>query len=178
MLIRVATTRTDRTTVKRHPDRAAASLDVQLDTVMRASRVLVGVVTRSMAEIDGVVSLLQFRTLVIIAASGRMNLSEVADQLGVHPSNATRVVDKLVSGKYVDRRDDPQDRRYLALSATARGRALVEQVMDHRRSALAGIVQAMPAARRRDLVTGLQSFADVAGENAGVGEGLIAPPPA
>jgi DNA-binding MarR family transcriptional regulator len=128
-----------------------------------------------MAEIDGVLSLLQFRTLVIIATTGQMNLSEVAVQLGVHPSNATRVVEKLVSGRYVDRRDDPQDRRYLALSATARGRALVDRVMDHRRSALAEIVRAMPAARRRDLAAGLQSFAEVAGDHAGLADGFVAP---
>ena len=64
----------------------------QVSSVMRASRVLVSVVARSIAEVEDVVTLPQLRVLVMIASHGPQNLGSVAAALGVHPSNATRRV--------------------------------------------------------------------------------------
>jgi DNA-binding MarR family transcriptional regulator len=64
----------------------------QADAVMRAARVLVGVVARSVAEVEDEVSLPQLRVLVLVASRGRMNLGQVAEALGVHPSNSSRTV--------------------------------------------------------------------------------------
>ncbi len=135
-----------------------------LDAALRASRVLVGIVARSMAEVDGVVSVLQFRVLVILAGAGQMNLREVADQLGVHPSNATRVIDKLVTMKLVSRKEARQDRRYVTLGLTSQGHRLVDQVMTHRREALGDVLAAMKPTQQRALASALQAFANAAGE--------------
>lgn len=137
----------------------------QLDAVMRASRVLVGIVARSLAELDGIVSVPQFRTLVLLAGSGQMNLKEVADQLAVHPSNATRVVDKLVTSGLVTRKEAARDRRYVSLDLTAEGHRLVDQVMTHRRDALRQVLATMTPAQQRALTTTLEAFADAAGES-------------
>jgi len=90
---------------------------VQVDAVMRASRVLVAVVAQSISAVEDQVTFVQFRMLVVIASRGPLNLGEVARQMGVHPSNATRMVDKLVTAGLVERTDDPADRRYLSLRA-------------------------------------------------------------
>ena len=54
----------------------------QIDAVMRATRVLVSVVARSLAEVEDVVTLPQFRVLVMIASDGPQNLGSVAAALG------------------------------------------------------------------------------------------------
>jgi len=142
----------------------AEDLGRQVDAVMRASRVLVGVVAHSVAEVEDLVSLPQFRVLVIIASKAPVNLGQVADGLGVHPSNATRTVDKLVTAGFVERADDPADRRYLVLNLTSAGHDVVERVMAYRRSSIAAVMAGMPQSRRRALASALAAFAKAAGQ--------------
>jgi len=76
----------------------------------------------------------QLRVLVLASMQGALNLGAVAEALGVHASNATRTVDRLVVAGLLDRRDSPADRRQLELRLTSKGRDLVESVMSHRRA--------------------------------------------
>jgi DNA-binding MarR family transcriptional regulator len=136
----------------------------QIDAVMRASRVLVSVVARSLAEVEDVVTLPQFRVLVMIASHGPQNLGSVAAALGVHPSNATRLCERLVVAGLVARGDDPQDRRFLRLVLTDEGHRLVETVMQHRRTAVEKVMAQMAPSRRRTVAAALEAFATAAGE--------------
>lgn len=136
-----------------------ATTGEDVEAVMAAARVLVAVSARSVAAVDDVVTLPQLRVLVMVASRGALNLAAVAAGLGVHPSNATRAVERLVVAGLLDRRDDPQDRRNLVLELAPAGRALVDRVMDDRRVAIAQILERMPAGRRRALVPVLRSFA-------------------
>jgi DNA-binding MarR family transcriptional regulator len=116
------------------------------------------------AAVDDVVTLPQLRVLVMVSSRGLLNLGAVAAGLGVHPSNATRAVDRMVGAGLLSRTDDPTDRRNLVLELTPAGQALVDKVMNERRSAIAKILNRMPASRRRALVPVLRSFAVAAGE--------------
>lgn len=136
----------------------------EVDAVMLAARVLVGVSARSVAMVEDEVTLPQLRLLVMVMSRGPLNLAAVADGLGIHPSNATRACDRLVAAGLLDRRDNPADRRNLLLELTPSGRELVVRVMAHRRVAIAEILDRMPAGRRRALTNVLRSFAAAAGE--------------
>ena len=138
--------------------------DDDVEAVLAATRVLVGVSAQSVARIEDEATLPQLRVLVMVASRRRMNLGAVAAALGVHPSNATRAVERLVVAGLLHRSDDPADRRNLQLELTGAGRALVDRVMDDRRAAIAEILDRMPASRRRALVPVLRSFAEAAGE--------------
>lgn len=142
----------------------ASDLDGQVGAVMRAAQVLVAVVARSVAEVEDVVTLPQLRVLVMVASQGSMNLTAVADGLGVHPSNATRTCDRLVVAGLLDRRDSPGDRRQLELTLTREGERLLGSVLEHRRDAIAATVARMPAAQRRQLADVLDAFADASDE--------------
>jgi DNA-binding MarR family transcriptional regulator len=135
-----------------------------VEAVMLAARVLVGLSVRTAGAVDDVVTLPQLRLLVIVASRGPLNLAAVADALGVNPSNATRACDRLVVAGLLDRRDNPADRRNLLLELTPAGRRLVERVMEQRRAAIGEILERMPPARRRALAGPLRSFAAAAGE--------------
>lgn len=138
--------------------------DGELDAMMRASRVLIAVVAKSLAEIEDVVSPAQLRVLVLIASRGTQTLGAVADDLGVHASNATRTCDRLVASGLIERRENPSDRRFLQLRLTDAGTRFVADLMAYRRAALAEIIGRMPAQDRQGLQAVMGSFAEAAGE--------------
>jgi DNA-binding MarR family transcriptional regulator len=135
-----------------------------VEAVMAAARVLVAVSAQSVAAVEDIVTLPQLRVLVMVASRTAPNLNAVANGMGVHPSNATRTVDRLVLAGLLDRRDDPTDRRNLVLELTESGRELVKQVMDQRRVAIAAVLDRMPPGRRRSLVPVMRAFAEAGGE--------------
>src|SRR6478735_10990071 len=107
-----------------------------------------GVAARSVMEVDGIVTSPQLRVLVFIATRGPRNPGDIAVELGVHASNATRISDKLVRAGLIERSEDPADRRYVMLSLTGEGERLVERVIEHRRKAVAAVLAAIPADER------------------------------
>lgn len=136
----------------------------EVDSVMLAARVLVGVTAQSAAAFAPAITLPQFRILVLVASRASVNVDAVARELGVHPSNATRACDKLVRAGLLTRQDDPSDRRNLVLGLSDRGRDLVDRVMGFRRSAIRRFLSRMPAEHRRALAPALRSFAAAGGE--------------
>jgi DNA-binding MarR family transcriptional regulator len=145
---------------------ANQSFATEVDAVLAASRVLIGVAARSLAAVEDTVTLTQVRALVIIASRGPLHLAALAEDMGVHPSNATRACDRLVAAGLLDRRDNPADRRHLLLTLTDAGRQLVDGVMDRRRAAIGKILHQMPPDDRAQLATVLTRFAAAGGEPA------------
>lgn len=138
----------------------------QVESVMRASRALVGITAASIMTVDDVVTVPQLRVMMMIATRGGMNLAAVADALQVNPSNASRLVDRLLKIGLVDRRESPTDRRNIALTLTADGQALIDGVIRHRRNAIRRALRQMAPERRDLLATVLEDFATAAGEPA------------
>jgi DNA-binding MarR family transcriptional regulator len=133
--------------------------------VLRASRALVGIAAASMSGIDEVVTVPQFRVLVIIFSRGPSNLAAVAEELEVNPSNASRICDRLIKAGLLQRRESSVDRRQVTLTLTPKGRQLVEKVTRRRRSAIERVLHDMPAAERDILAAALAAFAEAAGES-------------
>lgn len=146
--------------------KAADAADVQelVTAVLTASRVLVSVSARSLAGVEDVVTVTQFRTLVVMEAHGELNLNGLAALLDVTPSTALRMIDRLLVADLVTRRDNPGNRREVLLGLTQQGKRIVAKVTRQRRNDIAKIVTAMPNAQRSELVAALRAFADAAGE--------------
>lgn len=137
----------------------------QVDAVMSAARVLVGVIAASVAAVEDAVTVPQFRVLAMTATHGPLSVGDVARVLAVHPSNATRTVDRLVGDGLLDRRDSPRDRRQVELTLTPAGRDLVGTVMRHRRATIRAVLKRMSPADRSALVPAMRAFGQ-AGEPA------------
>ncbi|MGI8665319.1 MAG: MarR family winged helix-turn-helix transcriptional regulator [Jatrophihabitans sp.] len=135
-----------------------------MTAVLTASRVLVSVSARSLAGVEDVVTVTQFRTLVVLDVHGELNLNRLATLLDVTPSTALRMIDRLLVADLVTRRDNPVNRREVLLGLTAQGQKIVAKVTTKRRREIARIVTAMPKAQRSELVAALRAFADAAGE--------------
>ncbi|MBO1754378.1 MarR family transcriptional regulator [Allobranchiibius sp. CTAmp26] len=135
-----------------------------VNALLTASRVLVGVSARSLADVEETVTPTQFRVLVVLAGNGDGTLGQLAASLGVNASTAQRQVDRLMHDGLVDRRENPQDRREVAITLTQHGSRLVDVVTSRRRVAIAQIVQDMQDTDRRALIAALEAFATAAGE--------------
>ncbi len=148
------------------PGRASVT-DAQVDAVLAASRAFVGIAARSLALTEQLVSLPQWRVLVVVSRDSGVTLGELAATLGVHPSSATRACDRLVAAGLLSRDEAPGDRRALSLSLTAAGRQLVRSVARRRRAALVEVLDRVPARRRAHLVEAMAALAEAAGEQLG-----------
>ena len=120
---------------------------------------------RSLASLDDdELTLLQFRALVVIADGRATAPGDLAALLDVHPSNATRLVDRLVGKGLLDRAEIEQDRRGIALSVTAEGRAVLGRVHRHRRQVLGEVIGRMDTDEVTAVGAALGRFASAAGE--------------
>ncbi|SEF37971.1 DNA-binding transcriptional regulator, MarR family [Amycolatopsis pretoriensis] len=147
-----------------HPGMDAAGVDTLTDAVLTASRLLVAVSVRSIAAAEDGLTLPQFRLLVVLHTRGPLKHATLAEHLGVTPSTASRMVDRLVAAGLVDRRHSPVSRREIVLDITREGARIVRQVTTRRRREIAKIVARMPAESRQGLVDALTAFAEAGGE--------------
>lgn len=135
-----------------------------VDAVLRASRVLVAVAAESLAATDHDVTLPQYRALVVLASRGPQRPSALAEALSVHPSTVTRLCDRLVTKRLVDRGASPDNRREVSIRLTSKGRRLVDRVTARRREAITSIAAQVPARERAATVRALHALGDAAGE--------------
>ena len=132
--------------------------------MLTASRVLVAVAARSLADVADEVTLTQYRSLVVLGSRGPQSVAALAEELAVAPSTASRLCDRLVRKGLVRRREDRRDRRAVRLALTAEGRALVDVVTERRRSEIAALLAGIPEEAQRSMVEALGLLAKAAGE--------------
>lgn len=146
-------------------DRVVTEARDEADAVLTASRALLGVVVRSLAPALEEITLPQFRVLVILSAAGRpVRSGELAAALGVHPSTFSRTTDRLETGGWVQRLENPDSGRETLIGLQPRGRRLVDRVNRRRLDEIAKVLsQATPGARRQ-ILAGMQAFALASGD--------------
>jgi DNA-binding MarR family transcriptional regulator len=133
--------------------------------LLTASRVLVAISARSLAAVDEALTMPRFRMLVVLENAGPTNLAGLAERLGVNPSTATRMVDRLSASGMVERTPDPADGRVTKITATAVGRTVVREVNARRQADIARIVAAMPGGDQKALIAALRVFTEAAGKD-------------
>jgi DNA-binding MarR family transcriptional regulator len=135
-----------------------------LDAVLTASRVLVAMAARSLADTGEEVTLTQYRSLVVLASRGPQGVASLAEALAVTAPTASRLVERLVRKGLVRRRADRQDRRQVRIGLTEAGRDLVRLVTERRREEIAVLLASIPPDVLEPMATGLRHLAAAAGE--------------
>jgi DNA-binding MarR family transcriptional regulator len=138
--------------------------DLMVDAVLSASRVLVAIAARSLADAGEEVTLTQYRSLVVLASRGPQGVAALAEAVAVTPPTASRLVDRLVKKGLVRRRTDRQDRRQVRIALTETGRHLVDAVSARRRQEIAALLATIAPETQRSVVDVLSQLAEVAGE--------------
>jgi DNA-binding MarR family transcriptional regulator len=145
-------------------DAAEAVEDEDVESVLTASRAMIAVAVRSLSGLAEEITIAQYRTLVVLASRGPQRIADLADLLGVLPSTAGRMCDRLVRRGLVTRHRAQADRRVVRISITAAGREVVDEATRQRRVYIAAILAQLPPARRREAAAALRAFAEASGE--------------
>ena len=143
---------------------AAVAHDELVDALLSASRAMVALAARSLADLDSEVTLPQYRALVVLASRGPQRVVDISTELGVNPSTGTRMCDRLVRKRLIRRYRSQTDRREVRLTLTAAGEHLIREVTDRRRDEFRRMVQAMPASSHQPVAEALRSLAESIGE--------------
>lgn len=150
--------------IDRRPAPKNAAVDTVADAVVSASRLLVSISARSIADVEEKITLPQFRVLVVLKDYSAVTLTELARVLGVQKSTVGRMVERLVIADLVSRTESPLSRRERHVALTAGGTALVSAVMRRRRTEIERILSNMTPYQHKNLVTALTAFTRASGE--------------
>lgn len=134
------------------------------DATLTASRALLGVVARSLVDVLELVTLPQFRILVVLASSGPLNMGALARRVGTSPSTLSRAVDRLETGGWLGRESSPDSRRETLIRLSPHGEQVVAHVTDRRRREIAEILDQLKPDDRQAVGRAFALFAAAAGE--------------
>jgi DNA-binding MarR family transcriptional regulator len=138
--------------------------DDVVDAVLTASRVLVAIAARSLADAGEEVTLTQYRALVVLASRGPQSVAALAEAVAVTPPTASRLCDRLVRKGLVRRRTDRHDRRQVRIGLTAAGRRLIDTVTARRREEIATLLGGFGVEEQQAVAAALHRLAASAGE--------------
>ena len=125
----------------------AAPLAADRETLTREMHALASYLMRTanvctfnaIAELD--LSFTQIKTLCALESDGdERSVKALADSLGVSLPTMSRAVDGLLEGGFVEREEDPDDRRMKRVRLTRAGRGVPRALDEARLSALAELI--------------------------------------
>ena len=110
------------------------------------------------------VTFAQLRILFYICRKPGVDVRGLAEELGISASAVSQQVDRLVGRGLLDRTDNPEDRRRVVLTLTARGEELTDQVSRASQDRIASLLSRLSDEDMSDLQRVLESLV---GDDAG-----------
>jgi DNA-binding MarR family transcriptional regulator len=105
----------------------------------------------------------QLKAMMLLVQSGGVRSRELADGLGIAPSAATPLVDRLVDQKLARRDPDVDDRRIIWIRPTDKSAALYDQLMQQtNRPVLEEVLAEVPKADREKVYDSMVLLLDAA----------------
>jgi len=135
-----------------------------VDAVLSASRPVIAIAVQSLGAAAGDTTVAQYRALVALVSGSPRRLVDLAGVLGVTPSSAGRMCDRLVHKGLIRRQRASADRRAVLVSATAAGRQLVAAAAERHRALIADVLGRLPATAQQTVAAAFREFAEAAGE--------------
>lgn len=128
------------------------------DEFITASRTLVGMAIRSIDTVAETVTVAQHRVLVILAARGPQTVSDIAADLAVNPSNATRHCERLHQLGLVAKQRSRSDGRVVEVTLTRAGKRLLDAVTRARSREVMAVLDRMEPEARDAVISALSDF--------------------
>ena len=104
----------------------------------------------------------QLKAVMLLCRTGRARSRELADGLGIAPSAATPLVDRLVEQHLARRLDDEDDRRIVWIHPTKKAQAIYDELLHTSEDVLNDIITEVPAKDRKAVKDSVQLLADAA----------------
>jgi DNA-binding MarR family transcriptional regulator len=109
------------------------------------------------AELD--VSITQMKTLHVLADGGsELSVKEMSDRLGLSLPGASRIVDALMRRGWLERREDPDDRRMKRVRITDEGRKVLDRIEAARLAGLEDYAASLTPEQRTRLSSALSDL--------------------
>ena len=109
-------------------------------------------------------SMPQFSILMQLHYKGPCGMSEISERFDVSAAAASQLVDKLVQAGYIDRTEDPTDRRAKLLKLSTNGAKLVDDGIQERYRWMDELVGTLTAEERTNVVEALKILTEKAKE--------------
>lgn len=116
-----------------------------------------GVLERSEAVCCGI-TLTQCHAIVETGRRERISVNELAELLHLDKSTVSRTVEQLVNHDIFIRQPDENDRRYVALQLTGKGKELFGKIEERMAGYFGDVIASMPEEKREQVIESLQLF--------------------
>jgi MarR family transcriptional regulator, transcriptional regulator for hemolysin len=100
----------------------------------------------------------QWRAIVYLSRSEGMTQAALAESLEIQPITVTRLVDRMESAGWVERRTHPLDRRAVQLYLTAQSQPILEEMHARAADTLNDATRGVASRAQRELVTTLEQI--------------------
>ena len=107
-------------------------------------------------------SMPQFSILMQLHHRGACGMSEISGRFDVSAAAASQLVEKLVQGGYIERTEDPNDRRAKMIQITPRGQELVKEGIVERYRWLDEVTVKLSAEEKAKVVEALDILTEAA----------------
>ena len=108
----------------------------------------------------------QSQVLFHVADHPGCHMGDVAKAFRVTLPAVTHIVDRLEEKQFLERTDDPADRRVYILELTRAGRTLVDELHGLQMRGVEAVLRRMAADDRQRVIKGLEALVDAAAEAA------------
>lgn len=106
----------------------------------------------------------QFSILMQLRHKDSCGMSEISERFDISPAAASQLAEKLVQGGYLERDEDPNDRRAKLLRLSESGAKLVNEGIERRYVWLEELVSKLNAEERAKVVEALNILTNAAKE--------------
>lgn len=124
----------------------------------RATRGLLALNVSVLEHMESTVGLEPLRALQSLDRRGPSMVGELGDDLGLVPSTASRLSDRLAEAGLITRRPAPSNRRSTLLELTDAGRAILDELVALRVRAFGEVAEQMSNQDRAALIQGAHAF--------------------
>jgi DNA-binding MarR family transcriptional regulator len=107
-------------------------------------------------------SMPQFSILMQLHHRGPCGMSEVSERFDISAAAASQLVDKLVHAGYLERAEDPNDRRAKLLTLSAKGKELIQQGTEERYRWMDDLTSKLNVGERAKVVEALNILTEAA----------------
>lgn len=94
----------------------------------------------------------QFDALLILDRAGDLTIGELSNRLYLAYSTTTDLVDRLERAEFVVRARDTADRRVVLVKLQAKGKLVIERVLDARRAYLGIVLESFDESERQQIL--------------------------
>lgn len=123
-----------------------------------------GILEKSDASCCGI-SLAQCHAIVEIGRADKISLIDLADLLGLDKSTMSRTINNLVEVGLVLRELDMENRRYVIIQLTDKGKEIFQNTEESMNNYYQDILESISENKRNEVIEGLQLLTDAVKKN-------------